>query len=100
MGALLLLAQRRGRHLGESAPDRGGRKDYGYAGEDARKFLDALTRRLQVDASSAMAAYEDSFYYLWKERRLPVNVDPLDSKLEYPVERNRVARIFEEGLAK
>ena len=47
-----------------------------------------------------MPAYEDSFYYLWKERRLPVNVDPLDSKLENPIERKRVARIFEEGLGK
>ena len=75
-------------------------KDYGYTSEDARKFLEALTRRLQVDASFAMAAYEDSFYYLWKERRLPVNVDPLDPKLEDPVERKRVARIFEEGLGK
>jgi uncharacterized protein (DUF2126 family)/transglutaminase-like putative cysteine protease len=75
-------------------------KDYGYASEDARKFLEALSRRLQVNASFAMAAYEDSFYYLWKERRLPVNVDPLDSKLENPVERKRVARIFEEGLGK
>ena len=75
-------------------------KDYGYASEDARKFLEALSRRLQVNASFAMAAYEDSFYYLWKERRLPVNVDPLDSKLENPVERKRLARIFEEGLGK
>ena len=75
-------------------------KDYGYTSEDARKFLEALTRRLQVDASVAMAAYEDSFYYLWKERRLPVNVDPLDPKLENPIERKRVARIFEEGLGK
>ena len=47
-----------------------------------------------------MPAYEDSFYYLWKERRLPVNVDPLDSKLENPMERKRMARIFEEGLGK
>jgi uncharacterized protein (DUF2126 family)/transglutaminase-like putative cysteine protease len=73
-------------------------KDYGYTSDDARRFLDALTRRLQVDASVAMPAYEDSFYYLWKERRLPVNVDPLDPKLEDPIERKRVARIFEEGL--
>ncbi len=73
-------------------------KDYGYTSEHARKFLEALARRLQVDASSAMEAYEDIFYYLWKERRLPVNVDPLDPKLADPVERNaRVARIFEEG---
>jgi len=75
-------------------------KDYGYTSDDARVFLDALSRRLQVDASVAMAAYEDSFYYLWKERRLPVNVDPLDPKLENPMERKRVARIFEEGLGK
>ena len=47
-----------------------------------------------------MAAYEDTFYYLWRERRLPVNVDPLDSKIEDPVERNRMARIFEQELGK
>ena len=75
-------------------------KDYGYTSDDARRFLDALTRRLQVDASVAMSAYEDTFYYLWKERRLPVNVDPLDPKLEDPIERKRVVRIFEEGLGK
>jgi uncharacterized protein (DUF2126 family) len=62
-------------------------KNYGYSTEEARKFLEALTRRLQVDASTAMLTYEDSFYYLWKERRFPVNVDPLDSKLADPVER-------------
>jgi uncharacterized protein (DUF2126 family)/transglutaminase-like putative cysteine protease len=75
-------------------------KDYGYSSDDALRFLDALTRRLQVDASVAMPAYEDTFYYLWKERRLPVNVDPLDPKLEDPIERERVARTFEEGLGK
>ncbi len=75
-------------------------KNYGYSTEEARKFLEALTRRLQVDASATIPAYEDTFYYLWKERRFPVNVDPLDSKLTDPVERKRVARIFEEGLGK
>jgi uncharacterized protein (DUF2126 family)/transglutaminase-like putative cysteine protease len=73
-------------------------KDYGYTSDHARKFLEALARRLQVDASTAMPAYEDSFYYLWKERRLPSNVNPLDSKLVDPVERRQVARVFEEGL--
>jgi uncharacterized protein (DUF2126 family) len=41
-------------------------KDYGYTAENARQFLDALTRRLQVDAAFTIAAYEDVFYYLWK----------------------------------
>ena len=45
-------------------------KDYGYTIEDAQKFLDALTRRLQVDVSLAMTAYEDSFL-LSVERTAP-----------------------------
>ncbi len=76
------------------------KKDYGYNAADARRFLEALTRRLEVDDSFIMTALEDVFYYLWKERRLPANVDPLDSKLEDPIERAGLARIFEEGLGK
>ncbi|MEO8127471.1 MAG: transglutaminase family protein, partial [Bryobacteraceae bacterium] len=75
-------------------------KDYGFTIEHAKKFLAALSKRLEVHASFAIAAYEDVFYYMWKERRLPVNVDPLDSKLENPIERKRVASIFEQGLGK
>ena len=73
-------------------------KDYGYTAEHARQFLEALTRRLQVDPAFIITAYEDVFYYLWKERKLPVNVDPLDPKLEDPIERDRLARVFEQGL--
>ena len=29
-----------------------------------------------------MPAYEDVYYYLWRERRLPPNVDVLDSRLD------------------
>ena len=73
-------------------------KDYGYTVEHARQFLEALTRRLEVAAAYAITAYEDVFYCLWRERRLPANVDPLDSKLADPLERERLARIFERGL--
>ncbi len=71
-----------------------------YNANDARRFLDALTRRLEVDPSFVMAAYEDTFYYLWRERRLPINVDPLDSKIADPVERSQIARVFERDLGK
>src|SRR5260370_14230003 len=80
--------------IGESA------KDYGYTIQHARRFLEALTRRLHVGPSFIVAAYEDVFYYLWRERRLPVNVEPLDPKLEDPVERDRIARFFEQRLDK
>jgi uncharacterized protein (DUF2126 family) len=75
-------------------------RDYGYNANHARKFLEALTRRLEVDAGFIMSAYEDVFYYMWKEGRLPANVDPLDNKLADPVERARVARVFEQEPGK
>jgi uncharacterized protein (DUF2126 family) len=36
-------------------------------------------------------AYEDTWYYLWRERRLPVNVDPFDARLDDELERARCA---------
>ena len=29
--------------------------------------MEALTRRLQVSSQNILPAYEDAFYYLWKE---------------------------------
>ncbi len=72
-------------------------KDYGYGAPDARKFLEALTRRLQVSFSFAITAYEDIFFHLWKERRLPALLDPLDPKLKEFSERARLAQIFEQA---
>jgi uncharacterized protein (DUF2126 family) len=74
-------------------------KDYGFDQAHALRFVTALTRRLQVSAEHIIPAYEDAFYYLWKERRLPVNVDAADSKIYNPQERNRLARLFEEGFS-
>ena len=39
-----------------------------------------------------LAGYEDAWYYLWRERRLPVNVDPLDAELDDAQERDAAAR--------
>src|SRR5262249_46155098 len=43
-------------------------------------------------------AFEDVWHYLWAERRLPVNVDPLQSELRNEDDRARLARVFERGL--
>jgi uncharacterized protein (DUF2126 family)/transglutaminase-like putative cysteine protease len=61
-------------------------------------FLRALARRLAVTTDHAIAAYEDAWYHLWRERRLPVNVDPFDSKLDEEEERARLRRVFSQGL--
>ncbi|HLY36916.1 MAG TPA: transglutaminase family protein [Candidatus Binatia bacterium] len=66
--------------------------------ELTERFVLGLARRLDVDPACALAAYEDPFHYLLKERRLPVNVDPRDSRLRDPEERARLAAVFERGL--
>ena len=67
--------------------------------DDAQRFITRLTKRLGLDTKYVQACYEDSFYYLWRERRLPVNVDPHDARLDDEQERARLRRVFEQGLA-
>jgi hypothetical protein len=61
-------------------------------------FLGGVARRLGLDAEYVFAAYEDLYYFLWRERRLPGNVEPDDPRLADPLERERVMRVFERGL--
>jgi uncharacterized protein (DUF2126 family)/transglutaminase-like putative cysteine protease len=71
-----------------------------FTENDAHHFAVELAERLDVDPRFVLPGYEDVWYYLWKERRLPTNVDPFDSKLENREERARLARVFEQGLDK
>ena len=73
--------------------------DYRADANKAQAFLQHLAERLEVRAGDIETAYEDVWYYLWKERRLPANVDPLKSNLDDEEERKRMARIFERGLS-
>jgi uncharacterized protein (DUF2126 family)/transglutaminase-like putative cysteine protease len=75
-------------------------RDYGFTEREAHSFITRLAGRLGVDATLVVAGYEDAWHYLWKERRLPANVDPLKSNLADAEERVRLARVFEQGLGK
>ena len=61
-------------------------------------LVEKLSENLMIDPALVVAGYEDVFYYLWKEKKLPVNVDPLKSKLKDLQERRRLARVFEKEL--
>ncbi|HTS16989.1 MAG TPA: transglutaminase family protein [Verrucomicrobiae bacterium] len=74
--------------------------DYHHGSAQAQRFITRLTQILGVDSRFVIPAYEDIWYYLWKERRLPINVDPLESQLKDEEERARLARLFEQGLSK
>jgi uncharacterized protein (DUF2126 family)/transglutaminase-like putative cysteine protease len=67
---------------------------------DSRAFALRLMERLGIESHYLLPGFEDIWHYLWKERRLPTNVDPLSNKLEKAEERERLAKIFEQGLDK
>ena len=69
-----------------------------YTSADAQAFTALLASKLGVTGKHIQTAYEDSWYYLWRERRLPVNVDPFNSKLDDEMERARLRRVFEQKL--
>ena len=65
---------------------------------EAERFMEALVERLGLDPELALPAYEDPAYFLLKEHQLPVNLDPADNKLDDPMERTRLARVFDRGV--
>ena len=69
-----------------------------YTSEDAKRFTQHLAAKLGVSAQFLQTGYEDSWYYLWRERRLPVNVDPFNAKLDDAMERARLRRVFTQKL--
>ncbi len=68
--------------------------------EDARALLAAIARELALDEKFLIAGFEDVYYYLWRERKLPSNLDPFDARLDDEIERARLRRIFDQGLKK
>jgi uncharacterized protein (DUF2126 family)/transglutaminase-like putative cysteine protease len=75
-------------------------RNYQCDQKDAQAFIRHLAEHLQVNVEHIIPGFEDVWFYLMKERKLPVNVDPLKSKLTNAEERKRLAKIFEQGLDK
>ncbi|MDH4563360.1 transglutaminase family protein [Pseudomonas sp. BN411] len=73
-------------------------RSYGADAHLAARFLGRVASRLGVPGDNQFPAFEDWFYYLWRERKLPANVTPEDARLADPLERERLRRIFERGL--
>ena len=73
-------------------------KNYGHGPKEAKELLSRVATLVGGDPKHLTPAYEDAFYYTWKERRFPVNVTPEKSNLKDKQERERIARIFQQGL--
>ncbi|WP_105132298.1 transglutaminase family protein [Burkholderia sp. BE12] len=74
------------------------REPSSYTTDDAKRFIHALAARLNLSGEFIQPGYEDVWYYLWRERRLPVNVDPFDARLDDELERARLRKVFEQQL--
>jgi uncharacterized protein (DUF2126 family)/transglutaminase-like putative cysteine protease len=71
-------------------------KKSGWA--DSERFAKELAKHLAVSADNVSAAYEDIFYFLWTEGKLPLNIDPLKANLKASVERRTLAQLLDSGL--
>ncbi|QEG24587.1 transglutaminase family protein [Mariniblastus fucicola] len=72
--------------------------DLGHTTDDARKFTDEICKRLEIDSRHVVMAFEDALYYTWKERRLPTNRSVSEADVSDAEDRERIARVFEQGL--
>ena len=68
--------------------------------DQARALLQSIVGRLGIADGHVLPGYEDHWYYLWRERRLPANVVPLDARLDDEEERARLRRVFAHGLGR
>jgi len=73
-------------------------QDHSVGDADARRFAEGIARRVEVDPSAALPAYEDPWHFMGQERRLPENLDPETNQLDDPMARARLAKVFERGL--
>src|SRR5690606_25914477 len=73
-------------------------KDYGSDLAEARRFAERLCEMLKLEPKNVRPGYEDVFYFLWEEGKLPANADPLTADLKEPAERRRLAHLLERDL--
>lgn len=75
-------------------------KDYKLHSRHAKSFMNNLVKQLHVDKNNISPLYEDPFYFIWQEGRVPVNIDPKKFNLKSSLERQKLAELLNKGLGK
>lgn len=63
------------------------------------KFLNTLTKYLGISNKNVIPTFEDAFYFLWEEGKLPVDVDPTKDDGNLLV-KNKLKEILNNGTSK
>lgn len=71
-----------------------------YTVEDAEQFAITLAKFLNIDSRFVHPAFEDAFYFLWEEGKVPLNLDPYKANLADALERKKLAEILNRGMDK
>ncbi|TWO31096.1 transglutaminase family protein [Seonamhaeicola sediminis] len=64
-----------------------------------KKFLKTLTKYLGVSEKYIKPTYEDSFYFLWQEGQMPIDIDPTKEDGNLLV-KDKLKNILKEGTTK
>lgn len=73
-------------------------EDYGYTYRDCETLMKSIVSNLKLPAFNIQPGYEDVYYYLWQEDKLPVNIDPLRVNLADSLERKTMSSVIASGL--
>jgi uncharacterized protein (DUF2126 family)/transglutaminase-like putative cysteine protease len=65
---------------------------------DAQRFAEGIAARLGIMADYVQPAYEDPADRMIKQGLIPENIDPSDPKIDDPLERARILRLFDVHL--
>jgi uncharacterized protein (DUF2126 family)/transglutaminase-like putative cysteine protease len=67
--------------------------------KEARRFLQELAAFLALPSEHIHPAYEDAFYFLWAEAKIPLHLDPRSENLDDSLERRKLAQLLDRGLS-
>ena len=65
---------------------------------DAQRFAEGIAERLGITADYVQPVYEDPADRVIKQGLIPENIDPKDPKIDDPLERARILKLFDSQL--
>ena len=74
-------------------------QDYGHSVKDAEAFMSMLATALALPEDYVQPAFEDALHYLLQEQKLPDDFELSLANAKDDLERKRLARLLDKGLA-
>jgi len=69
-----------------------------YTIKDAHKIINKLTEILGINTTNIIPAYEDPFFHIWEEHKIPGDIDPKRFNLKDELQRRTISEILTKGL--